>query len=305
MGLDPHGLYEQVGEPAGLDRPILVQSLTSFVDAGSAAQLAREHILATADPQLLIRFDIDQLLDYRARRPLMTFVEDHWAEYDQPVLGLYRLTDATGEPFLMLAGPEPDMQWERFIAAVTGLIKQFRVRLTVGFTAIPMAVPHTRPIGVTAHATRAELLTGQEPWLSRARVPATAGNLLEYRLGQAGHDALGFAVHVPHYLAETAFPAAAEELLTRLSRATGLLLPTGELHQAASQVRGEIDKQVAAADDASTMVKMLEQQYDAYARGREHTNLPTAQAAPLPTADELAAELERFLAERDPRGDAG
>jgi predicted ATP-grasp superfamily ATP-dependent carboligase len=302
VSLDPHGLYEVVGEPSALDRPVLVQALSGFVDAGSGAQLAREHMMATGEPELLVRFDIDQLLDYRARRPMMTFVEDHWEEYDEPVLGLYRLRDSTGEPFLLLAGPEPDAQWERFIAAVTALIERFNVRLTVGFTAIPMAVPHTRPIGVTAHATRQELVTGHEPWLSRARVPATAGNLLEFRLGHAGHDAIGFAVHVPHYLAETAFPAAAEVLLNELSRATGLLLPTGPLNLAASQVRGEIDKQVAAADDAGAMVRMLEQQYDAYAGARERSNLSTAQATPLPTADELGAELERFLADQT-RGD--
>jgi len=302
--VDPNDLYELVGEPPELDRPVLVSALTGFVDAGNASQLAREHILSTADATLVARFDADALLDYRSRRPLMTFVEDHWADYADPVIGLYLLRDEQGTPFLMLAGPEPDLMWERFLAAVIQLIERFGVRLTVGFTAIPMAVPHTRPVGVTAHATRAELLLGNQPWLSRATVPATVGNLLEYRLGQAGRDAIGFAVHVPHYVAESAFPAAAEELLARLSRATGLLLPTGTLHQAAGLVRGEIDKQVAAAADAGAMVRMLEQQYDAYARGRERGSLSTAEdEVPLPSADELGAELERFLAEHDRRRD--
>jgi hypothetical protein len=303
VALDPHGLYELIDEPPADGRPVLVQALTGFVDAGNAAQLAREHILSTSEPRLLVRFDLDQLLDYRSRRPLMTFVEDHWAEYDEPVLGLYQLRDAEGTPFLMLAGPEPDTQWERFIAAVTSLIERFRVRLTIGFTAIPMAVPHTRPVGVTAHATRSDLIAGREPWLARARVPATVGNLLEYRLGRAGHDAVGFAVHVPHYLADSAFPAAAEELLSRLSRATGLLLPTGALRQAASVVRGEVDRQVAAAEDAGALVRRLEQQYDDQLRARQGTSLSTAEAAPLPTADELGAELERFLAEQSRRDD--
>jgi hypothetical protein len=286
---------------------VLVQTLPGFIDAGNAAQLAREHILANTDATLVARFDTDLLLDYRSRRPLMTFVEDHWAEYAEPVIGLYLLRDEQGTPFLMLAGPEPDLRWEQFIAAVAQLVERFGVRLTVGFTAIPMAVPHTRPIGVTVHATSRELLVGNEPWLSRARVPATVGNLLEYRLGQAGNDAIGFAVHVPHYVAESAFPAAAEELLARLSRSTGLLLPTGSLRQAAGAVRGEIDKQVAAAEDAGAMVRMLEQQYDAYARARGRSALTTAEAepeTPLPTADELGAELERFLAEHNRRGDA-
>jgi hypothetical protein len=297
-------LYELVGEPPELDGPVLVQALTGFVDAGNAAQLARE-LLLSRDATLVARFDVDRLLDYRARRPVMTFIEDHWADYAQPEIGLYLLRDEQETPFLLLAGPEPDLKWERFIAAVTELIERFGVQLTVGFTAIPMAVPHTRPIGVTAHATRPDLLINNEPWLAKARVPATVGNLLEYRLGQAGHDAIGFAVHVPHYVSESAFPAAAEELLARLSMATGLLLPTGSLRQAAGVVRGEIDKQVAAADEAGTMVRMLEQQYDAFARSRERSGVSTAEETPLPTADELGAELERFLAEHDRRGRGG
>jgi hypothetical protein len=307
VALDPQGLYELVGEPPVLDRPVLVQALTGFVDAGRGAQLAREYLLSAAEARLVVRFDVDQLLDYRSRRPLMIFIEDHWAEYAQPVLGLYLLRDEQGTPFLLLAGPEPDLQWERFIAAVTALIDQLGVSLTVGFTAIPMAVPHTRPVGVTAHATRAELLVNNEPWLSRAQVPATAGNLLEYRLGQTGHDAIGFAVHVPHYVSESPFPAAAEELLARLSRATGLLLSTGSLRQAAGAVRVEIDKQVADTEDAGTLVRRLEQQYDAFARGRAGSNQAAGdtEEVPLPTADELGAELERFLAEHNRRGEQG
>ena len=173
------------------------------------------------------------------------------------------------------------------------------MRITVGLNAIPMAVPHTRPIGVTAHATRRELIAGYEPWLRQVQVPASVANLLEFRLGQQDHDAIGFAVHVPHYLAQSPFPAAAEELLTRLSRSTGLLLPTDELRSAAELVRAEIDKQVAAADDATALVRMLEQQYDAYSRGREGNSLLAAETAALPTADELGAELERFLAEHN------
>jgi hypothetical protein len=131
------------------------------------------------------------------------------------------------------------------------------------------------------------------------QVPASVANLLEFRLGKHGHDAIGFAVHVPHYLAQSPFPAAAEELITRLSRSTGLLLRTDDLRAAAELVRTEVDKQVAAAEDAAALVRMLEQQYDAFSRGREGENLLAAEAAALPTADELGAELERFLAEHN------
>jgi len=172
------------------------------------------------------------------------------------------------------------------------------VRATVGLTAIPMAVPHTRPTGVTAHGTSRDLIAGFEPWLQRVQVPGSVGNLLEFRIGQQDRDAFGFAVHVPHYVAQAEFPSAAEKLLGCVSEATGLQLPTEDLHAAAETVRAEIDVQIAQADEAASLVRALEEQYDAYTRGRQGTSLLADSPAPLPTADEIGAELERFLAEQ-------
>ena len=294
----PHDLYELTTDLPDLGRPVLVQALTGFVDAGNATLLVREHLRTTLDARQIGTFDADQLIDYRSRRPPMIFLEDHWEHYEEPAISLHLLHDDAGTPFLMLAGPEPDLRWERFIAAVTDLVERLHVRLTVGINAIPMAVPHTRPVGITAHATRPELITGYEPWLRRVQVPGSAGNLLEYRLGQRGHDALGFAVHVPHYVSESAYPAATLELLGAVSRATGLLLPIGDLRAAADVVRADIDKQIAANDEAAGLVRGLEEQYDAFLRGRLGTEL-LAETQPLPSAEELGAELERFLAEHN------
>jgi len=299
--LDPHGLYELTADLPPLERPVLIQALTGFVDAGGAVQLTREHLLDSLEGEPLAVFDIDQLLDYRSRRPPMIFVEDHWESYEAPRLALHLLRDAGGTPVLLLTGPEPDTQWERFIAAVAALIERLDVRLTVGLNAIPMAVPHTRPVSVTAHATRPELLGDRESWLQRVQVPASVGSLLEFRLGQRGVDAMGYAAHVPHYLAQTTFPQAAEVLLGSISQSTGLLLPTDALRSAGEAVRAEIDKQVADDEQATRLVQSLEQQYDAFLRGRQGTNL-LARTGPLPTADELGAELERYLAEQN-KGD--
>jgi hypothetical protein len=294
--LDPHGLYESDGELPDLDGPVLIQALTGFVDAGSAIQLSRDTLIDELDGSALATFDLDQLLDYRSRRPPMIFVEDHWESYEQPKLVLHLLHDQLGTPFLLLAGPEPDLQWERFIAAIIDLIDRLGVRLTVGLNAIPMAVPHTRPVSVTAHATDQSLLGEHESWLQRVQVPASVSNLLEFRLGRAGRDALGYAAHVPHYMAQSAYPAAAELLLDSVSASTGLALPTGSLRRSAELVRGEIDKQVADDEQAGRLVTSLEQQYDAFVRGRAG-NLLADNTGPLPTAEELGAELERFLAD--------
>jgi predicted ATP-grasp superfamily ATP-dependent carboligase len=301
--LNPNELYALTADQPAVDRPVLVHALTGFVDAGNASRLAREHLLTIGSPRTIAAFDLDQLYDYRSRRPAMLFVEDHWEHYEQPKLLLRVLRDATGTEFLLLDGPEPDLQWERFTAAVLELIERFDVRATVGLTAIPMAVPHTRPTGVTAHGTNRDLIAGFEPWLQRVQVPGSVGNLLEFRIGQQDRDAFGFAVHVPHYVAQAEFPAAAEKLLGCLSRATGLQLPTEELRQAANAVRAEIDVQIAQADEAASLVRALEEQYDAYTRGRQGNNLLAEQPAPLPTADEIGAELERFLAEHTRNGE--
>lgn len=301
--LDPNELYELTGDIPELGRPVLIQALTGFVDAGGATRLAREQLTTDENVTEIARFDIDTLLDYRSRRPTMTFVEDHWESYDEPELVLVVTQDRQGTPFLLLSGMEPDLQWERFTAAITALVERLNVRLVIGFNSIPMAVPHTRPTGVTAHASSRELIAGYEPWLQRVQVPASAGHLLEYRLGQQGYDAMGFAVHVPHYLAQTDYPEAAEVLLNSVSRTTGLLLPTDSLRTNAAAVRIEIDRQISENPDAVELVESLEQQYDAYLRGRSGTNL-LANSGPLPTAEELGAELERFLAGQvNPPGD--
>jgi predicted ATP-grasp superfamily ATP-dependent carboligase len=299
---DPDALYEVADDVPAMDRPALVVAMSGFVDAGGAARLATEHLLTTLESQIVATFDVDQLLDYRSRRPPLLFVEDHWEHYEAPLLAVRALRDAEGTGFLMLTGPEPDVGWERFVAAAQQLIERFDVRLTIGMDAIPMAVPHTRPIGVTVHATRPDLVAGYDSWLQRVQVPGSAAHLLEYRLGHAGRDAMGFAVHVPHYLAQNDYPAAAQALLASIVKATGLALPTDDLRAAADQVRRDVDEQVGASQEVLTVVHALEEQYDAFVRGREAKGLLAGESGPLPTADELGAELERFLAQRTDRG---
>jgi hypothetical protein len=294
--LDPQELYELVDELPDLGSPVLITALTGFVDAGGATRLAREQLLSGGNTKVIARFDIDALLDYRSRRPSMTFMEDHWESYDEPALNLYVAYDQQDTPFLVLGGMEPDLAWERFITAAIDLYRRLNVKLSIGFNAIPMAVPHTRPTGITAHAHRKELISGYEPWLQRVQVPASASHLLEYRLGQVSLDAMGFAVHVPHYLSQTDYPPAAETLLNAVSRTTGLLLSTDELRDSGVAVRTEVDRQIAENPDAVELVESLEHQYDSFTRGRTSGTNLLASTGPLPSAEELGAELERFLA---------
>lgn len=297
MSRDPSELFVLEPDLPELGSPVLIQALDGFVDAGSAKRLAREHLLSSYESRVVATFDVDTLLDYRARRPLMTFDIDHWSNYADPLLAVHLLHDADGTPFLVLAGPEPDVQWEAFIAAVRLLVEQLGVRMTVGLNAIPMAVPHTRPLGIISHASRSELVAGNERWVGTVQVPSSAGHLLEYRLGQTGHDAAGFAVAVPHYLSDTGYPAASLALLQSVTELTGLALATDSLEESARQVAAEIDKQVGASEEVLTVVQALEVQYDAYLAGAKRSLL-AEMGGSLPTADELGAELEKFLAQQ-------
>ena len=132
--LDPHGLYTLDPEAPILDRPVLVHALNGFVDAGEAVRLTHEHLLETLPNRVVGQFDVDQLHDYRARRPAMIFDADHWESYADPKLLLYALTDAAGTEFLLLTGPEPDVQWERYVAAVITIVEHFGVRSRSGST---------------------------------------------------------------------------------------------------------------------------------------------------------------------------
>jgi predicted ATP-grasp superfamily ATP-dependent carboligase len=294
---DPEELYELEAGLPELNRPVMLYSLDGFVDAGSAGRLAREHILDTLDNRVIGRFDVDSLIDYRARRPAMVYDQDHWAEYTAPELAVRLVKDAAGTDFLMLTGPEPDRLWEGFSEAVISLVKRLDVSLSATFHGIPMGVPHTRPVGLTPHATRSELITGRRSWFGKVQVPGSAAALLELRLGEAGQDAVGFAVHVPHYLAQSDYPTAAIAALDAFAGVTDLVIPAEELRAAAASTDAEIAEQVEGNDEVAKVVQALEQQYDAFAGSAERESL-LAQEQDMPTADELAAEFERFLAEQ-------
>jgi len=294
---DPRDLYELTGDVPSLDGPVLLQALDGYVDAGSAKRLAREQLLSVHGAQPVAVFDVDALLDYRARRPGMTFDEDHWSDYADPQLAVHLAHDATDTPFLVLSGPEPDVRWDAFTAAVRMVVEELGVRLTVGMNAIPMAVPHTRPLGIIAHAARPELVAGHDRWVGTVQVPSTAGHLLEYRLGQAGLGAAGFAVAVPHYLAEAEYAPAALSLLGVVADLSGLSFRTEELEASAETVRAHVDETVAGSDEVRAVVEALERQYDAFLAGAGRSLL-AEMGGSLPTAEELGDELERFLADQ-------
>jgi len=294
---DPSALYrlETDTGPQPQRAAALIVSLEGFIDAGRTQRLLTEHLLEAHDHTVVASFDVDQLLDYRGRRPAMTFDRDRWSSYDDPSLLLYRLLDRDGQPFLLLAGVEPDYQWERVVEAVIGLIRLLGVELTVTVHGIPMAVPHTRPLGLTAHATDPRLIGDHQAVFGAVQVPGSVTSLLELRLGESGRDALGFAVHVPHYLAQAEYADAALAGLRAIVGATALNLASADLAAAAGLNRAEIAKEVEGSEEVASVVAALERQYDIFVKGRERPSLLAAGVSELPSADEIGAELEAYL----------
>jgi proteasome assembly chaperone (PAC2) family protein len=295
--MEPEDLYELDTDPTrDTSGAALLVHLEGFMDAGAAGRLLTEHLLDAFEHTTVARFNADRLLDYRSRRPLMTFDDGKWETYDAPELAVFKLEDASGKPFLLLTGPEPDHEWEAFVGAAKASAERLDAGPMITYFGVPMGIPHTRPLGVITHATRPGLVTPKVPLPSKLQVPASASALMEYRFGEAGRDAIGLVVQVPHYLSQAAYPTAALTLMDALTEVTGLDLPALELREAADRTNALIDRQVAESSEVAELVQGLEAQYDA-AVDHDGENL-LAEGEEMPTADELAAQFEQFLAEQ-------
>jgi predicted ATP-grasp superfamily ATP-dependent carboligase len=307
MQRNPEELYELGPAAPGIADAPMMHYLEGFIDAGSAGRLLADHLLRNFSPETVARFDTDRLLDYRSRRPLMIYDNSRWESYDAPELALHLLRDSGGRPFLLLTGPEPDHEWQLFTDAVLGLLARIGAGVAVSFLGIPAGMPHTRPLGILAHATREGLLGSYQRLPNRLQLPGSVHALLELRLGEAGRDAMGFAVQVPHYLAQAVYPPAALALLGSVTAATGLELADSELREAAERTNEAIERQVAESAEVAELVRALEQQYDTAAEAQgvdaEAGAGLLSEGEPIPTADELAAQFERFLAENQGRPD--
>jgi len=299
MAWNPRNRRARADSPTGAG-PVLIHALDGFLGAGSAARLASDQ-LRSGEGDVVHEFDLDAMFDYRARRPMIAFHEDHYAEYDDPTLQIVLEHDAHGTPFLLLAGPEPDFRWERFISETHEVIEDLDVPLSLGLGAVPMGVPHTRPPMITAHGIRPELVDRKNLWSAQVTVPSSAQALLEFRLGQWGHDAAGYVVHVPHYLAGIDYPPAALALIDALVDRTGLSIDADGLRSREGEALAEIEEQIQQQGGAEVLTG-LEEQYDAFTRGAAESLL--ASDEDLPSGDELADQFEQFLA-RQRKNDQG
>ncbi len=276
----------------GGDELVLIHALDGFLSAGGAPRIAGEQLLS-GQGEVVRSFDVDELYDYRARRPFVTFRQDHYVDYETPRLDVVLEHDQQGREYLALVGPEPDFRWEAFIDGVQEVVADLGVTLTLGLGAVPMGVPHTRPAVITAHGTRTELVDRKNLWQAEVRVPSSAQSLLELRFAERDLDAAGYVVHVPHYLAQVDYPPAAQALLEAVVDRTGLDLDLTALTSKHDQTMAEIERQIAEQGGLDVLSD-LEEQYDTFTRGAAQSLLADEEA--IPSGEELADQFEQFLA---------
>lgn len=269
--------------------PILIVALEGWIDAGLASGTALTVLEASVETDILATFDGDELIDQRARRPQLEIVNGvhESLHFPEPVLRLG--TDRLGSGVAVLSGPEPDLRWHAFADAVVGLARELEVRLVVGFGGFPAAAPHTRPVRLAATASSPELAAQVGFIGGRLEVPSGVNGVIEFACGAAGIPSIGLWARVPHYCAAMAFPPAALALLDGLAAVSGLVIETEELRIAAEVGRHKVDELLAENEEHLAMVRDLERRTDE-AEGR-----PEDLGGPLPSGDELAAEMERFL----------
>jgi len=302
--MDPASdLYELQARP-DLDEPVLIMAPDGWIDAGLGGAGAVGALLAVLETEVVATFDVDRLLDHRSRRPVSHMLDGVYTDLTWPTLELLAAHDPEGRAMLILAGPEPDHEWRAFSDAIADLATMFKVRLAVGLGAFPAGVPHTRTSRLAATATHAELANRLGVVSGEVTVPAGIVAAIERRLAQLEIPTIAIWARVPHYAASMPYPPASVQLLEGLTTITGIHVDVPELVAAAATTKEHLEELTANSLQHTALVRQLEAQVDSEGgeEGAAAANQAAGQAeateagwGTLPTGDELAAEVERFL----------
>ena len=291
-------LHQLVERPE-VDEPVLVVGLDGWIDAGFAANTAVGHLREVMETTLVATWDADVLVDHRSRRPVMHLVEGVNTGLTWPAIELRHGRDPDGRDVLLLVGAEPDIRWRAFSADVVALAGDLGTRLAVGFGAYPAPVPHTRPSRLAATATSPEIAAQVGQLRSTLDVPAGALAAIERACADAELPATGLWAQVPHYVSAMPYPDAAASLVEGFAALAGLRFDATPLREAARVLRVRLDGLVADNPEHQAMVTQLEASVDAELAAGSGSSF----GGQVPSGDELAAEVERFL--RDVGGDGG
>jgi len=296
----PNGLPFAVnGQLPELDDAVLIVMLTGWIDASGAASAAMEYLVESTNAEVLIDFDPDTFMDFRARRPVMELREgvNTSIVWNTPQLKIG--SDKNGTKFLLLTGPEPDTSWNAFASAVAGIAKQLNVTKAIGMGAYPFGAPHTRPVGLTATSPDPAIIERLTLSKNSLDVPAGIEPVIEHSLHQVGIASLCIWAQVPHYVASMAYPAATAALLEAVAVETGLSIDAVRFHRESGVQRERLDQLVSNNPEHMDMLNKLEVAYDEMHAGETPIGVTNMD---IPTVDEIAAEVEQFLRDQQPGG---
>jgi hypothetical protein len=272
-----------------LRRPLVVLAFRGLFDAGNAATTAVEWLASRHDGKVLARIDPEEFFDFQQQRPNVQLTVTGGREILWPYNDFIGINTAGPRDLVVCAGYEPHLRWRTFGSYVLEVIRRCDAEMVVTLGAMVGLVPHTRPLPVTGSAANPGLARrlglGSPSYEGPTGVVGTLHDLLDAQ----GIPVISLRVAVPHYVPAPPNPKATATLLQRFEQVTGIATGYHELDADARDWQEQVS--VVAADDPQVVgyVRRLEEQYD--------------EEAPLPSGEDLAAELEAFL--REQRDDEG
>jgi len=275
-----------------LTRPVLIGAFRGWNDGAQAASLAAGYLAKTWSAEQFADVDPEHFFDFQATRPHVSLEEGLTRRIDWPETAFYHARpDGLDHDVVLLLGIEPNLRWRTFSELLIGLAEELGVELMITLGALLADVPHTRPAPVTGSASDAELV--QRLGLSSSRYEGPTGivGVLHDSCKQAGIPSASLWAAVPHYVSLTPSPRGAVALCERLGDLIGVEVDVGELEEAARSYEEQVSEAVASDEETAAYVEDLEQRVD-----------QLDETPDLPSGDALAAELTRFLREREQNG---
>src|SRR5215210_7606220 len=279
----------RIHEQPELTRPVLIAAFRGWNDGAQAASLAAGYLAKIWDAEQFADVDPEGFFDFQATRPHVSLEEGLSRRIDWPETGFYHARpEGLDRDVVLLLGIEPNLRWRTFTELVVGLAEELGTELMITLGALLADVPHTRPAPVTGSATDEELVQRLGLSASRYEGPTGIVGVLHDACRQSGIPSASLWVAVPHYVSLTPSPRGALALCERLGALIGVEVEADELEEAARAYEEQVSEAVASDEETATYVEELERRSD-----------QLEEAGDLPSGDALAAELTRFLRERD------
>src|SRR5919202_921553 len=276
-----------------LRRPILIAAFRGWNDGGQGASLAAGYLAKAWSGARFAEIDPEEFYDFQATRPQVSLVEGRTRKIDWPDNAFYHAPiPGTGRDAVILLGIEPNLRWRSFCDVVVTLAEELDVELMITLGALLADVPHTRPAPVTGSATDPDLVKELGLEQSRYEGPTGIVGVLHDACRRSAIPSVSLWAAVPHYVSAPS-PRAALALCERLGTLLSIDVELVELTEAADTYERQVSEAVATDEETSAYVEELERR----------SELIEAEES-LPSGDTIAAELTRFLRDRE-RGNGG